>query len=173
MTGFEVLGRASRTLLAAKQRTSVTFNYSLLQLEICNDRTSVLSPQELVVDVIKEELGNKTGMGQEVTNDWVIRKTVGGPLRYATLEDATFLIAERSPSIIFGAIVFLLFGISQQLRQKHLKPLFSKPSRASSCPQPILSDADMPCARAKGSDQRHARSFRTTCTGWRKSTGRR
>lgn len=38
-------------------------------------------PQELVVDVIKEELGIKAGMGKEETNDWVIRKTVGGPLR--------------------------------------------------------------------------------------------
>lgn len=37
--------------------------------------------QELVVDVIKEELGNKAGMGKQETNDWVIRKTVGGPLR--------------------------------------------------------------------------------------------
>ena len=37
--------------------------------------------QELVVDVVKEELGKKAGMGKEETNDWVIRKTVGGPLR--------------------------------------------------------------------------------------------
>ncbi|CAM9773130.1 unnamed protein product, partial [Ectocarpus sp. 8 AP-2014] len=37
--------------------------------------------QDLVVDVIKEELGLKTGMRKEETNDWVIRKTVGGPLR--------------------------------------------------------------------------------------------
>eukprot|EP00903_Cladosiphon_okamuranus_P009871 g9377.t1 len=41
-----------------------------------------LREQELVVDVVKEELGNKTGMGKEETNDWVIRKTVGGPLRF-------------------------------------------------------------------------------------------
>ncbi|CAM9236064.1 unnamed protein product [Ectocarpus sp. 6 AP-2014] len=40
-----------------------------------------LREQDLVVDVIKEELGLKTGMGKEETNDWVIRKTVGGPLR--------------------------------------------------------------------------------------------
>ncbi|CAM9887483.1 unnamed protein product [Ectocarpus sp. 12 AP-2014] len=40
-----------------------------------------LRGQDLVVDVIKEELGLKTGMGKEETNDWVIRKTVGGPLR--------------------------------------------------------------------------------------------
>lgn len=33
------------------------------------------------MDVVKEELGKKTGMGKEETNDWVIRKTVGGPLR--------------------------------------------------------------------------------------------
>lgn len=44
--------------------------------QLCNP-----PPQELVVDVIKEELGSKTGMGKEETNDWVIRKTVGGPLR--------------------------------------------------------------------------------------------
>ncbi|CBN77511.1 conserved unknown protein [Ectocarpus siliculosus] len=41
-----------------------------------------LREQDLVVDVIKEELGLKTGMGKEETNDWVIRKTVGGPLRF-------------------------------------------------------------------------------------------
>ncbi|CAM9301781.1 unnamed protein product [Ectocarpus sp. 13 AM-2016] len=40
-----------------------------------------LREQDLVVDVIKEELGLKTGLGKEETNDWVIRKTVGGPLR--------------------------------------------------------------------------------------------
>lgn len=33
------------------------------------------------MDVIKEELGEKGGMGKEEVNDWVIRKTVGGPLR--------------------------------------------------------------------------------------------
>lgn len=37
--------------------------------------------QDLVVDVVKEELGLKAGMRKEETNDWVIRKTVGGPLR--------------------------------------------------------------------------------------------
>ncbi|CAN0290446.1 unnamed protein product, partial [Ectocarpus fasciculatus] len=36
---------------------------------------------DLVVDVVKEELGLKAGMGKEEINDWVIRKTVGGPLR--------------------------------------------------------------------------------------------
>eukprot|EP00904_Undaria_pinnatifida_P008105 jgi/Undpi1/4424/HiC_scaffold_17.g07779.m1 len=41
-----------------------------------------LREQELVVDVVKEELGRKAGMGEEETNDWVIRKTVGGPLRF-------------------------------------------------------------------------------------------
>ncbi|CAN0302608.1 unnamed protein product, partial [Ectocarpus sp. 12 AP-2014] len=41
-----------------------------------------LREQDLVVDVMKEELGLKTGMGKEETNDWVIRKTVGGPLRF-------------------------------------------------------------------------------------------
>ncbi|CAM9355445.1 unnamed protein product, partial [Laminaria digitata] len=41
-----------------------------------------LREQELVVDVVKEELGRKAGMGKEETNDWVIRKTVGGPLRF-------------------------------------------------------------------------------------------
>ncbi|CAN0006150.1 unnamed protein product [Ascophyllum nodosum] len=41
-----------------------------------------LREQELVIDVVKEELGKKAGMGKEETNDWVIRKTVGGPLRF-------------------------------------------------------------------------------------------
>ncbi|CAN0036373.1 unnamed protein product, partial [Pylaiella littoralis] len=41
-----------------------------------------LREQELVVDVIKEELGIKAEMGKEEINDWVIRKTVGGPLRF-------------------------------------------------------------------------------------------
>ncbi|CAN0175147.1 unnamed protein product, partial [Discosporangium mesarthrocarpum] len=40
-----------------------------------------LREQELVVDVLKEELGRKTGMDPEETNEWVIKKTVGGPLR--------------------------------------------------------------------------------------------
>lgn len=34
------------------------------------------------MDVVKEELGKRTGKGKEETNDWVIRRTVGGPLRY-------------------------------------------------------------------------------------------
>lgn len=37
--------------------------------------------KELIVDVVKEELGKKADMGKEEMNDWVIRKTVGGPLR--------------------------------------------------------------------------------------------
>lgn len=40
------------------------------------------SVQELVVDVLKEELGRAAGMAAEEVNDWVIRKTVGGPLRW-------------------------------------------------------------------------------------------
>ena len=34
------------------------------------------------MDVVKEELARKSGMGREEVNDWVIRKTVGGPLRW-------------------------------------------------------------------------------------------
>ncbi|CAM9400201.1 unnamed protein product [Ectocarpus fasciculatus] len=43
--------------------------------------TAATAGADLVVDVVKEELGLKAGMGKEETNDWVIRKTVGGPLR--------------------------------------------------------------------------------------------
>ncbi|CAM9783939.1 unnamed protein product [Scytosiphon promiscuus] len=41
-----------------------------------------LREQALVIDVVKEEMGLKAGVGKEEINDWVIRKTVGGPLRF-------------------------------------------------------------------------------------------
>lgn len=52
----------------------------LTSLDLINKCLRVCS-QELVIDVVKEELEKKTGMSMAEVNDWVIRKTVGGPLR--------------------------------------------------------------------------------------------